>query len=69
MVAIPNLLSHWDVVSFTDKLLRLQLIWESPDEIGSSPYIKDQISLIFWGNELFKSKYGVPVKFGHKITY
>ena len=69
MTAIPNLLSHWDVASFTDKLLRLQIIWESPDKIGSSPYIKDQISLTFWGNELFKSKHGIPVKFGHKISY
>ena len=69
MEAIPKLLSHWDIVSFTDKLLRLRLNWRSPDEIGFSPYIKDQVSLTFWGNELFKSEQSVPVKFGHKITY
>lgn len=57
----------WDIVSYSDKFISLQLDIKNPEKLAENFGEPDVLSVTFWGTKYFKSSDGFEVKFGSSV--
>ena len=58
----------WQIISFTEYVAEIQLIFDFPESVSSSSSDPDNVVITFWAGDLFQAANGKSVRAGLTIT-